>query len=232
MSQLFLSWIFEVSETTISRCVESVHKILFDKLSSQIFIPPRAQRDMNMVLFDGNIISLIIDGAEQEVFKPMVKDVERSVYSGKKCYHTFTILVGVSPNGVIYALSPSYQGSIADSTMMLMAENRWFTKLDPDECVMADKGFRGLEAHHKTILPFIGKKLPTAKELYNRQVASIRIVVENAIRAIKEWKICGMCLRTKSSDLESSLGFHNRNWVICAALANLFRGVRGKNSVL
>lgn len=232
VTQLFLSWIFDVSETTISRSIETVHEIMYDKLSSNIIIPPRAQRELNVSLFDGKIVSLIIDGAEQEVYKPSEKKVEQAVYSGKKCYHTITILVGVSPTGVVYALSPSYQGSIADSTMMLMAENRWFTNLDQDEFIMADKGFRGLEAHHNTLIPFIGKNLPHSKELFNRQIASVRIVVENAIRAIKEWKICSSCLRVHSSNLESALGFHNRNWVICAALTNLFRKIRVENSSL
>lgn len=226
VSQLFLSWIFNVSESTISRCIESIHNILYEKLSCKIFLPPREQRNSNMVLFDGNIISMIIDGAEQEVYKPMEKNVEQSVYSGKKCYHTFTKLIGVSPNGIIYAISPSYHGSVADITMALMDENRWFKMLDSDECIMADKGFRGLETYHKTIIPFVGKQLPFAKELFNQQIASIRIVVENAIRAVKEWKICGLCLRTNMGDWESALEYHNRNWVVCSAMSNIFRRVR------
>ena len=111
---------------------------------------------------------------------------------------------------------------------MLMAENRWFNFLDPEEHIMADKGFQGLEEHHKTILPFKGKQLPQEQQLYNNHLASTRIVVENCIRAIKEWKICGLCLRTNSCELQNTLAYHNRNWVICAAMVNLFRGVRAE----
>lgn len=57
-----------------------------------------------------------------------------------------------------------------------MAEDRWFTSLDPEERMTAGKGFRGLYKHHKTILPLIGKHLPQAKEMYNHQLAAFGLL--------------------------------------------------------
>lgn len=214
-----LSWLFQVSTATVSNVTSKMLDILDNALCIHLQRPKRQTRQENSVQFDDQEVVLVIDGAEQEVHKPSDKKKEQAVYSGKKCYHTFTKLIGVSPKGHIYYLSPSYQGSVSDSAMMVMAENRWFEHLGKKEFLMADKGFKGLNDFHPTIIPHIGD-LTVQEQLYNNRVAEIRIVVENAISMVKKWKICSLEFRAQTVHLNDALIYHDKVWRICAALTN------------
>lgn len=122
-----------------------------------------------------------------------------ALFSGKKGYHTFTKLIGVSPSGRILYLSHSYQGSVSDINFAKMQENCWYQDFTDEEWIMGDKGFKGLDKLHNTITPKVGKELGDEQQEYNKGVARVRIIVENAILAIKKWKICSQTCRTQAS---------------------------------
>ena len=94
------------------------------------------------------------------------------------------------------------------------------------EYIIADKAWQGW-AKDRIISPIKGKVNEEQKK-YNYALASIRIIIENVIEKIKEWKICKYTLRIKTSDLTSSLIYHDKIWSICAALHNLFHSNQRK----
>lgn len=219
----FLSWIFGIDGSTISRNMQATMSVLSSWANDMIVFPPEQTRLKNSVFFKNAQISIIVDGTEQQVAVPESKLIEQAVYSGKKKKHTFTRLLGVSPLGHIYFLSPSHPGSLND--LNLYDNYKLHQKLEKHEWVAADKGFRGCHNDHPFVLPFL--QSPTAElspkqDEFNRDFAKIRITVENTIALIKKWKICAQVFRCKFQNLDEALCNNGMYWKVCAALVNRF----------
>jgi hypothetical protein len=104
------------------------------------------------------------------------------LFSGEKCKHTITKLAFCSPNGIFYYLSPTYTGSKADVQIMTFPENYIFEKLEGDEYISFDKGFKGYQKHwSKVVLPYIYAKdsqLLPDDMVFNNNFKSISTVIE------------------------------------------------------
>lgn len=185
----FLSFIFEIDQSTVNRILQKILIVFYDDFNKAINFRDRQFRVDNSVRYNGKLITLIIDGTEQQVFTPSNKQKEQSLYFGKKAKRTFTILIGASPKGYILFLSLSYNGSNNDLNLIEFPENHVWKYICEDEYIMGDKGFKGLT---RGILPMVGKHAvhtPDEKK-FNNGLAAHRIVVENAVSHIKKWKIC------------------------------------------
>ena len=103
-------------------------------------------------------------------------------------------MAAVAPrDGYIYWISDSYQGSKTDNEMLEFSENHFWKKMTTEEYICGDKGFKGLDRHHKNVcLPFFSEEKEN-EENFNNQLAHYRIIVENLFAAIKKWKICSKC---------------------------------------
>jgi len=177
--------------------------------------------------FHGRVVTVVIDGTEQQVQISRSKFIEQACYSGKKNLHTFTLMIAVSPNGRIYYVSPSYTGSKNDLKVYSFTENQIHLHLDQDEYIMADGGYQSLPEYHPAIIIIHQganqKQLTEMEQNYNNEVSSIRTVVENVIAHVKKWKICRYTLRLKGlKDLKVGLEQHHKIFVCCAALVDKF----------
>ncbi|KAG2387549.1 hypothetical protein C9374_001143 [Naegleria lovaniensis] len=199
-TEYFLAFIFEIDRSTVHRNLQKVIDVFFTHYNQELSFKNYQFRAERGVKYNGKLITIILDGTEQQVFTPSNKIKEQSLYSGKKCKHTFTLLIGVSPDGYILFVSLSYNGSNNDLNLIEFPENHIWKYINTDEYIMADKGFKGMP---RGVLPFIGNESPfTEKEKqFNRGLAAIRIVVENAIAHIKKWKICSTPFRCKTYDI-------------------------------
>jgi hypothetical protein len=70
---------------------------------------------------------------EHRVYQCTDKLLKDSTYSAKKCYHTFTQLIGVNKEGRIWFTSKSYPGSVSDTNLANFNENHIFRKLEANE---------------------------------------------------------------------------------------------------
>jgi hypothetical protein len=98
-TECLLAFIFEISQSSLTHYIHTALQILNNHMKAWIRFPSRLKRDKNSVWWRGIRISAIIDGAEQAILKPGQKLLEQLCYSGKKCKHTFTLLIVVSPKG-------------------------------------------------------------------------------------------------------------------------------------
>jgi len=166
-----------------------------------------------------NIVA-IVDGTEQQVYSAIDKLNERARYSGKKRLHTFTLLIVCSPQGKIYWISDSYNGSLNDKNLVDLAENREFFQQNfkQHEWIAGDLGFKGMWQYCSTQTPITPNRQPLTpyEQQFNKEFKSIRIVVENTIGQIKNWNICSSLFR------HNSIHTHHKIWYIACSLWNAF----------
>ena len=127
---------------------------------------------------------IIIDCFEVRTEKPKSLSANNLSYSDYKGCNTFKVLVGVTPAGYVSFVSKAYPGSISDPA--ITRQSGLLDKLDPGDCIVADKGFpltgqdlqpRGLSL---TLPPFKRgeQQMSAANVAKNRRIANRRNIVD------------------------------------------------------
>jgi hypothetical protein len=230
-SEKMLSWIFQISSSQIFRYTRNTLHILYISLQHHVHFPSNKQRLHRKIVWRKKWITVIIDGSEQQVVVSEHPLHEKSCYSGKKKKHTFTILLACDPYGKIIHVSFSYCGSQTDQQLLAKKENAFYDWVSWIETIVGDCGFKNLPklCRHKCqwVLPFdeqYSEFLNAEDELFQSEVKTVRIVIENVIAQIKKWKICKLPFRGKTNSMPAALEEHHKVWVVCAALVNLYVG--------
>ena len=163
----------------------------------------------------------IIDGTEIFIQRPSNLTTQKSSYSDYKSHTTVKYLIAIDTfTGVFVFLSPGFSGNSSDRYTV---ENSGILDLlKPGQRILADKGYtaRDLFARKRcflTIPSFLtGGRFSSNEALESRAVASVRIRVENAIKRMKEYKICSdtICNRTNKKLVDDMV-------FITCALCNL-----------
>ena len=160
---------------------------------------------------------IIIDCTEIYTETPSSLPVQSAVYSHYKHHHTLKGLVGISPSGVVTYMSDLYAGSTSDKE--ITRHCGLLELLEPGDAVMADKGFDiryelMLIGVRLNIPPFAKKntQMPGRDVVSTRQIASLRIHVERAIRRIKQYRILASVMPLTVVNLSNEI------WGICSAL--------------
>ena len=163
----------------------------------------------------------IIDGTEIFIQRPSNLATQKSSFSDYKSHTTVKYLVAIDTfTGVFIFVSAGFSGNSSDR--FTIEHSGILEELKPGQRILADKGYnaRDLFAQKRcflTIPSFLSGDTFTAQEArQSRSIASVRIRVENAIRRIKEFKICRetLCNRTNKKIVDDMI-------VIVCALCNL-----------
>ena len=190
-----LGVLFELDKGNISRNLKGVLPALEKATRYDIEWPDKRRRRMQMTeaMVSFPDVFAIGDGLEQPVQRPKDREKQKEYYSGKKKRHTVQNQVVVAPNGETLALSADEPGSCHDLTHLRISDI--LAKLEPDEAVMLDMGYLGVQNDRDDvvfILPFRkpkgGKRTQSQKE-FNRLVARCRVVVENTICHLKHFQV-------------------------------------------
>jgi hypothetical protein len=218
----FAAFLFSCHSSTISRTLQQMIQVLMEIADEEVTIPPKSQREQDAELFEGKEIVLIVDGAEQQVFSSSDKLLQNINFSGKKKKHTFTKLLAVNPLGKIQFVSDSYPGSVNDLNLIQMPENNVCKYLEEKEYVLGDAGFKGMSWNR--IIAFHSAEM---KGLIDKDFKRIRVVVENAIRGVRRWKICSHTFVGKHKDNIFELRqWHHHVWKVCCWLTNVYSNIR------
>jgi hypothetical protein len=222
-----VAWLFSCSAATILRVFDDVMAAILKLAEQRIQIPSLQERLTNGVTFYDDIVTVIIDGSEQQVSVSLFREIERGTFSGKKAKHTFTILLAVAPNGKIYYLSPSQPGAKHDFAVISLPENFFWRHLEEFEAIGADKGYVGLDklvAPNPVILP-VSKPKTREQEEFNNEFAAIRTIVENVFAQIKKWKMCKNTFKI-NGDINNAKEKHNQIWRAACFLVNEYVDMR------
>jgi len=197
VSHVFLGFIFSIDDSNVSRNINPLQPLL-----SKIFKIPERKIEMSL----DEVLELFIDATEQPINRP--KKGQRKWYSGKKKKHTIKHQVIVSKDGKVKGIGKSCYGKTHDKKDY---ENKKFI-IHPKIKKTGDLGYLGTKMK-VPIKKKKGKKLTEEEKLINRQLASIRVVVEHSIGKMKIFKVLSERFRNplKSHNLifKNIAGIHN-----------------------
>ena len=170
---------------------------------------------------------IVLDATESPVDKLWQTDAAWETYSAYKGKSTCKVLIGITPGGAICYTSKPYGGHVTDKELVEQSGliDELVEKGLPGKGyhVMADRGFN-------TIAPELVKNnihyvAPPSKRTgepqsnpedanFTRDVANLRIHVERAIGAMKQWRILDKKFDSQQFDLIGACYF------VCGALVN------------
>jgi len=219
--QEHLADIFRVSESTVSRIMNTWINFLYDNCKSLVTWPTREQIVCNLPkLFTGHPDTrIVVDCTEFYIEKPSLLKAQWMTWSEYKHSNTFKILIGVTPSGMVTFISRLWGGNVSDRH--IVQHDELLPKLCPDDVIMADKGFTV-----EDLLPAdVGLNMPprvsTKKQMSHveffktNSIASARIVVEMKMEQIKNYNILNSRLPISEAHLSEQIIF------ICTSLINL-----------
>ncbi|KAF2068267.1 hypothetical protein CYY_010409 [Polysphondylium violaceum] len=183
---------------------------------------------------EDQLITSVVDGSEQRSGVPHSVDQQNSFYSGKKKYSSITKLVYACPStGKIMHMGESHPGSKNDMGLF-QSDQVFLAKFNKDfEYIMGDKGFRFLENYYPKITTLQKGEKTEEKERIDKELKSIRIIIENVFAKIKGFWICSNTTRWKfqscgnesSSPLDLLTKLH-QIWCIIGFLINSRSSIR------
>ncbi|XP_077065770.1 uncharacterized protein LOC143718629 [Siphateles boraxobius] len=212
-----LSSIFEVSLSTVSRTILTWTSYLYQVLGS---LPLWMTREQVQATMPDEFkrycpqVRVIIDCTEIRCETASSLTLQSETFSNYKNHTTFKGLICIASCGIIAFVSKLYTGiEITRKSQMLQL-------LQPVDGVMADKGFQIekilSEVGATLIIPPLKKSTQLSMEDTQRTqaVARLRILVERAIRRVKEYHTWDGLVPL------SMVGSVNQLWVICCLMSN------------
>ena len=195
LSTQFLSYMFDVHQSTVSRIFASTIDILNARLVPMlVFWPEREQlRKTIPMKFRRNFhrCACIIDCFEVFIERPSDLKARAQTYSSYKSHNTVKYLIGITPQGMICFVSKGWGGRTSDK---YLTENSTFLdNLLPGDVVSADRGFDiedsvGLHNAELKIPAFTkGKQQLCPLDVEStREIACHRIHVERVIGVVRQ----------------------------------------------
>ncbi|XP_078029682.1 uncharacterized protein LOC144466498 [Epinephelus lanceolatus] len=221
LKEKVLASIFNVSVSTVSQTILTWASYLYQVLGSQPTWMTREQVQATMPdkfrQYCPNV-RVIIDCTELRCETPSSLILQSETFSSYKNHTTFKGLIGIAPSGMITFISKLYTGSISDKE--ITRESGLTQLLLPGDGVMADKGFliEDLLAEVGATLvipPFkTTPQLSTTDTQKIQAIAHLRVLVERAIRRVREYHIWDGVVPL------SLAGSINHLWAVCCLLTH------------
>ncbi len=214
LNDILLGFLFEIKRTTCFRIRESLLAFFSDYFSKHVEFRTFDERSQEKITFLGQMITVIIDGSEQPCRRSIYPKYEAQSFSKKKKQNSITTLVGVSPKGRILFITNSFFGSLNDDQMAKVTKSNWYDKLNEQEWILGDGGFRACSAE--------GWRVMTPKGSSNlcRLHSHFRIIVENCFAKFKKWAMCREKLGCKTNG-SLILDFHHQIWICVGGILNM-----------
>lgn len=217
---------FGISTTNVTNVVTTWVKILASELKCLVYNPSidvvKATLPAKFKKPGYSNVRHIIDCTEIFIETPSDPNLRAATWSDYKHHNTAKLLVSITPHGFFNFLSKAWGGRTSD--VHLTRESSFYDIIEPGDEVMADRGFTIAEdllirSSRLHIPP--GKRgqeqFTKAEVAKTKEIANLRIFVEQAIRRLKTFRLI------KHELPISLLGSIDNIVLICAALCNLYR---------
>jgi IS5 family transposase len=148
-------------------------------------------RTVEQAFRDSPDLFAIVDATEQPVQRPKDDQAQRKHYSGKKKRHTRKTAIIVNEEGLIRAISSSTPGAMHD--IHHLRRSGLLEQIPKEVGVIGDSGFDGLHKNlpqHSVATAHKARRnhpLTVDQKLINRELSSVRIIVENVLCHIKHF---------------------------------------------
>ena len=186
---------YNISVSEVSRIFATWLDLLFSRLIQlPVWTPRRTVEETMPKVFRQKypLTMVVLDCTELLIEKPSCFHAQSETYSSYKSHNTAKGLVAIAPNGALTFVSDLYGGHCRDK--VIVEHCGILQLLEEGDAVMSDRGFeiQDLLASKKVYLnipPFMRSKdqLNPDEEDETREIASVRIHVEQAIERVKNF---------------------------------------------
>ncbi|XP_062586724.1 uncharacterized protein LOC134248334 [Saccostrea cucullata] len=220
-----LSYLFQVSESTVSNIIVTWINFMYFPLKELNIWPSRSVIDEYMpddFFANFHKTRVILDATEVPINKPQNVNAQSATFSNYKNKNTLKVMIGCTPCGTVSYISDAYCGAASDRQIIersdLLLEK---DKFQDHDSIMADRGImvqdlfasRNIQVNTPTILK--GKSQLEAQDVAkDRRITSKRIHVERIIGLARTFKILKKELPQGKAILGSRIIF------ICFSLLN------------
>ena len=143
LSNLFLSYHFNVSTSTVSRIFNDYIDVVYIWMKPLVVWPDRhlLRKTMPMQFRKhfGRKCAVIIDCFEIFIERPSSVKAKCETWSSYKYHNTVKFLIGITPQGVISFISNSWGGRTSDKH--LTEQSGFLDYILPGDIILADRGF-------------------------------------------------------------------------------------------
>lgn len=221
-----LAFDFELSRSNACTNVHQLMPILLKSLAHLGVLPAREFASVEGLHEAwAEISDLFIDVTERPYHRPGDYDTQKEYYSGKKKQHTIQNTIISTAKRFILFLGLTAFGSVHDFALFkseFAPGLPWFEAFK----VWVDLGYLGFDKNYATLELHLPHKKPRKSKANpdpaltpeqkdeNREISSLRVVVENAICGLKRFNILVHKFRNHTEDFEDDVilaaaGLHN-----------------------
>lgn len=212
--------LFGVSQSTASRNLTRTLAVLHRVAAASLDQPPPpgGRRSLRQVQHAQPDLFAIFDATEQSVNRPQDPQQARRYCSGKQRRMTCKTTLQVNEDGLIRHVTASQPGALADITHL--RHSGLLAQVAPATIVVADAGYVGIYhdlPDHSVLTPhkaYRNHPLLPDHRLANREIARIRIKVENVLAQLKIFRILSHRFRHQVATV------HTQVFTVIAALSN------------
>lgn len=189
---------FKISTGLTSSVITSWIKASSSVIGSMVYVPEyeniRATTPQRFHKMGYGDTHSILDGTEFFIETPKNLDLQKVTWSDYKHHNTLKVLICVAPNSTVVFASKAYGGSISDKE--LTNRSGYLDHVPAYSRIMYDKGFNLTEECAQRMINVSvppgrrGSAQMTPAELKKtKEIANLRILVEQVIRRIKTFRI-------------------------------------------
>jgi hypothetical protein len=215
-----LGALFNVNKSTVSRNCRRVLKVLhqISEPTLQWPEPPEKGLPLAEAIVRYPDILAVVDVTEQSILRPKNRQREHEHYSGKRHQPTAKNGLLVNEVGEIRAVTPSFPGRTADLT--LIRHSGVLPDIPQEVLLIGDSAFLGLQEDlpdHRVATAHKAQRnhpLTLDHKLANHELSTQRIIVENVIAHLKQFRILVDRFRHAINPI------HSAAFCVIAALVN------------
>jgi hypothetical protein len=209
-SSTLLGYLDNLSQTSDLKSIRKLEPLIQEILPLPSKQHQKIQRHTTITeietMFPG--FKAFIDVTEQEIPRPKNKRKRKTHYSGKKKKHTVKTQLTVNKQGLIVHKSPHAAGSTHDYALYKHSHPRLPSGVERD----LDLGYVGILKDYpglNCVLPFkkkspgrgkvgvVAESLTEVQKLFNKVLASARVVVEHTNSRVKKFRVFGEEFRNR-----------------------------------
>lgn len=208
-----LGFLFGLSQPTASRNTRRLLAVLHEVSKGEFPLnnPPRRGQgcELDELLQSHPDLAAIIDATEQPVERPQDREQENLHYSGKRRRSTCKASIVVNEHGVIRSVTTSAPGRTHDLTQL--RQSGFLERIPLPTTVIADAGYDGLHhdlPNHSVATAHKAQRnhpLTPEHKAVNRELSSVRIIIENVFCELKHFRSLYDCFRHDVTNVHSSV---------------------------
>ena len=216
--QEHLADIFKISQSTVSRTLNTWLNFMFDNCQHLVAWPSPEQIRFNIprAFQDFPNCQIVLDCTEFFCERPSSLQTQWQTWSEYKHHNTMKVLIGVAPNGFVNFVSRLWGGRASDRH--IFQQDGLLPRLHPHMTVMADKGFTIEDLLPRDIDLNVPPRIPSARPMTEKEffvtthIASARIVVEMKMEEIKNYRVLQGTLPLSEAHLAEQIVFLCTAW--------------------